>query len=909
MPRILVCPDSDTYNRELSSSQANSSVLLVDPGEDAGGVIGDLFGAVLYLKQTKAKPPKGSWLDKERCERPVCWLPQGADRASHGFELAEACRFSGIPLIVTQGDKPTRRFPERPHSSTIRWAFRASLDKPGAEDIRARGFTTLIKQGKTPQSCQTNLLLRLLGDNDFLLRPDHESACADLLERKGYPLAAAELRRLIAWWLQQRIWHYKNYVPEMVLHDDVHSAAVDRNVASFCEPFLAPAAAPESAPLSAEDVFALAVTAWLHDIGHASMTYGPAGEPRRASNAFDVREFHGIFSADRLLSPKIDDRSLHGLDDIAKTLHYPQLLGKVAALSAHHQGWTSCDAQGVQNKPDLFDDTLLRPDYSDRADTFLENGPFISSFDTDAIQMAHLADATDEDKQAHIEALHRLLAIIRLADAMDVGLHRAPNTTTQDAIRTDLFDEFLNQLSAVSLDETTVKGLKAVIDEVKMAFHATGGEQKVTPQSLVEHINPRIKAMRERAPREHQSEIKKVGKYAPYLLKQVYYYAEQERIAMLSPVPVEPSADSKGGPTYALCIYVVPNTAKNSNEPDEVEELAQSLALREWGVEHVRQGKAEAADSKKGAILTYLTEGLGFRLDAESLPVELIDPSVMCWVRLESKQPPSRKASKPTPISAIPNGFGEWTVFDGSEYSPHIEVAGASIATDLARSALAALSEDGKLHTRPVHGGPSTAEELPGLTSPAQCLGYCQQDETHFALVHEKNSTGLTLYARNSSGGAWERAPDALFKRNGPSALRAFPVPGPSDADRDRWVCLTKDGRLKHFSPTLKGADFAPGGEGWEAPYIDFDVVEHQGSVWWAAITKKGRIVVLSTQMNEAPPATQREQPGKPKIEKGVKAEALWWAPTPVGGLTLVVQFADGTRAFALANDGTWRDN
>ncbi|QLQ16300.1 MAG: hypothetical protein HZY73_12290 [Micropruina sp.] len=82
---------------------------------------------------------------------------------------------------------------------------------------------------------------------------------------------AGRLQQLLERWARSDLFG-SNQVSELVTHTESHCEAVDRNVASVVAPLL------EDGTLTPQDVFNLAVAAWLHDWGHSGRR-----SPRSAS--------------------------------------------------------------------------------------------------------------------------------------------------------------------------------------------------------------------------------------------------------------------------------------------------------------------------------------------------------------------------------------------------------------------------------------------------------------------------------------------------------------------------------------------------------------------------------------------------------------------------------------------------
>lgn len=198
-----------------------------------------------------------------------------------------------------------------------------------------------------------------------------------------------------------------NQVSELVAHGESHCEAVDRNIASITRPLLL------NRTLDAEDVFHLAVAAWLHDWGHSAAAFSTDPKLAAVSGSSDIRQVHGLLSRERL---KLE---ASGLTDDERVV--PGL------IIAHHQGWTSLDG----NPP--------------TAKNCLSGTPYMKSLAGD------LADARLRPRVA--DKIPLLIAIFRLADASDMGQHRA---FYEDVLRDRLMDEFSIELERAALRHSMV---------------------------------------------------------------------------------------------------------------------------------------------------------------------------------------------------------------------------------------------------------------------------------------------------------------------------------------------------------------------------------------------------------------------------------------------------------------------
>lgn len=336
-------------------------------------------------------------------------------------------------LLASDGDVYARRPLGDMTSSRMLDALRFALtaERTPANDVAvlSRGFEGLLRREATRYAA-TLTLDTLLREPRFIGLPDHFSACAELLRRHGEHRLADDLRRLIDHWVRHRIWSV-NYVSEMVLHDETHSAAVDRNVASLCEELLA------AGRLDPWDVFVLALCAWLHDWGHASARM----DPEIPTDPVEVRSYHGYLTAVRLLQ----EPAQHAItDDLVPAGLRPEgteygLVDEVALLCSHHQGWTSCSDLGSE----ATDEFRPLPAFSVFGGASAETDRQDARMSFHADFGRRFGDRRGNDDYARLQ---RLLAILRLADASDVGAHRVPDYATQSSNRTARHDGFLAQI-------------------------------------------------------------------------------------------------------------------------------------------------------------------------------------------------------------------------------------------------------------------------------------------------------------------------------------------------------------------------------------------------------------------------------------------------------------------------------
>lgn len=342
----------------------------------------------------------------------------------------------------------------------LHYALSRSRNEENEHLLREMGFAGLVGVRSETEYAPTPALLDLLADERFLGVKESESACADLLERLGDHERAGKLRSLVRRWIRNRLWSV-NQVPEMVAHNDDHAVAVDRNVAFLCE-FITKRAddvlvdekgvprtglsglaalrsgeGDEGAWLSTRDLYLLAVAAWLHDWGHESMSFGDVGFVK---DPISVRRFHGFMSSQLIGSSMREDA--HGLAPTAKESSRRREeqadRQEVALLCAHHQGSSSCGPLSAEDLPQIIGPHPLGKSYTVEA---------LSSFDEHVKTKLEEVDKSADYVKPSLERLKVLLAILRVADAADVGAHRTPDFDYQEGHRNSITDS-LFQLRA-----------------------------------------------------------------------------------------------------------------------------------------------------------------------------------------------------------------------------------------------------------------------------------------------------------------------------------------------------------------------------------------------------------------------------------------------------------------------------
>lgn len=421
-----------------------AKVRYLKAADDVAGAVGDLVGTLLRdRKRVVASDAAGTEV--------VRWAIRRAS-GNAGVPLLTFGPLGEVYVDQSRVAAPSLLL------AALRFTLTETPSSTPPVELHERGFTTLVRQGGGNTYERTRLLDTLLADIDLARSSDYSSACADLLARRGFPEDAQRLRAATQYWIQQRLWD-ANFVPEMVLHNEAHSAAVDRNLAFLCEPLLA---LEKDRPIDEVDLLVLALAAWLHDWGHASVR---AKQEDLVTNPIDVRNYHGLFTA-ALLTGKGTVDSRHEVDKrfagVGLLRHvYPVgrdwLAKDVALLCMHHQGWTSCSAYTPVPKPpeepalkilELHGEGIVsvKSFEEDHAAYLVGRGTayFASRGFTSPTDVA--AGHTDETGKAKdLARAYLRLALLRVADAVDVGVHRVPDYRTQREARDTIARVYLDR--------------------------------------------------------------------------------------------------------------------------------------------------------------------------------------------------------------------------------------------------------------------------------------------------------------------------------------------------------------------------------------------------------------------------------------------------------------------------------
>lgn len=462
-----------------------------------------------------------------------------------------------------------------------------------------------------------------------------DSACAGVLERAGQPGGterALQLRRLVRLWSDNQLWAV-NGVPELVLHGAGHGEAVDRNLANVCAPLL------EKGRLTVEDVFTLACTAWLHDWGHT-----PAHPDKAApTSPNEIRDLHGLLTQRRLAGQ--DHRDLHGLP--------PDVAARVGAIAAHHQGWTSCSEQ----PPDAVLARNSAARYNIRACSFAEELAQLTQTMTGegaGTQTGGKATATpyqDPDSAAEPQRNQLLLALFRICDATDVGVHRVPDANVLPSKLVDLWlaelaDKYAPSHRGSDVDRAAVRDIldKTFGEARDYLVEYADSPEKWSADKTERLFADIAKAQESAAPSAFVTAELQHLRIRLETLRAQYTYYERHRRVWLTCLAVRPSTET--GFDFDIVPYVLNNpfpppeksgslALDKSRSDDEQAHHGVSLDMyREIGQDFITSvaGKGpgtpkDAEDAKSRAkhpIGQYLQRA-GLRL----APAELIDAPVL----------------------------------------------------------------------------------------------------------------------------------------------------------------------------------------------------------------------------------------------------------------------------------------
>lgn len=389
------------------------------------------------------------------------------------------------------------------------------------------------------------------------------SACADLLYRHGQVPLAARLSALVEHWHRNRLWS-KNLAPEMVLHDESHSQSVDRHVASVAEYLL------QTRRLEPIDVYHLALAAWLHDWGHASagqLDDAPA-HPRH------VRDVHGLLTR-RRLSDREDLASHHQLNDLERVW--------TGLLSAHHQGWTSCDhrvpvaaAAAARIGAEEFSLQQWAELGTDRPMLARTAKVPAGSFDADVAGALPVLEVTPwkagEKTSEQVNSLARqLLILLRLCDGADIGKHRVPH---RDSLAGNTLDcwRAASALGSTSFDMlgppmSAEYGRIFDPEAVKQVLRGPAGDAQREFHGIVQQAMAAEPDLPEKAVRIVERDLS----YLAHLVNQHRFFSDHDSVAS---VHLAVLSDRTGGPAR-----VIPLVRVADEDPPQTKDAGQQPTL------------------------------------------------------------------------------------------------------------------------------------------------------------------------------------------------------------------------------------------------------------------------------------------------------------------------------------------
>ena len=276
-------------------------------------------------------------------------------------------------------------------------------------------------------------------------RPDTDSTFARLLYDMKSKKAKAEagqlgdqLTKWVRGWHVQRLWSI-NLAPELVAHDELHAGSVERLLGHLIYAGYRANGKDYQHAFSPTELVVLSVAAWLHDWGHIG---GPIPKPRiDETGRFDkayrekffnhpvfVRELHGLISQE-LLSRHWT--GMHGIND--SKIYWP-----ASILCGHHQSWTSFSNHREVAFKDR-DGMIERAAYRSELSAQLYEGsreysaPSLHS-DVEWMKEGLSTELGKIGTQMNRNCFARMqffLALLRVADAADIGLHRVPDRGDQ----------------------------------------------------------------------------------------------------------------------------------------------------------------------------------------------------------------------------------------------------------------------------------------------------------------------------------------------------------------------------------------------------------------------------------------------------------------------------------------------
>jgi len=643
--QIVVFVSDDDSGLKVRTTWPNDTPLqimwLVTEAGNAAGAIGDLVGTVMSgdPESLNGLDPESPWVQLNEVAKKgkvSVWGSTGTPAIRDA--LVQAAGYAGISADGDTGVLPVTR----PSPSMLAEAAARAVDPKqrvfsSTDGVTNSSFDSLLRKGASGGSAPTVLLYRLWQDIDLALRQNTASACASLLEDYGYGEDAADLRKLVAYWIRTNPWG-QNYVPEMVGHGQAHAAAVDRNVAQLCRPFLIPFGKQATGQqfLDNRDVLELAAAAWLHDWGHGS-ALNDVKNPIYVTPS-EARNWHGPLTRERMNSKEQGGIAFPP----EPSFRFGGRPSLVALLSAHHQGWTClADIADEKEKPKPFPDDAPGLLSSHTVECDLVRSLSNSSAHPDhLIPKACPKDIISVDQQECLRVTRKKVALLRLADAVDVGIHRAPDFETQQPRAHWIAEEFARSRSmAASLTRghrnNLVQQISAVMTEAigepgsslpsvfrgrerqalegcaapfAEEFHggSTGHLSEILEQ-VIETVQTQgwlnqdalAKLFSDRGETSGSWRMAQVLRcvhdvfeYASHVASQYLYYEEQQAIRMAIPVP---------GTSRQLTFAAVPMVeSTDSSDPNMMpDKLVRDFVVRELGEMPSRKSNTETPTEEK----------------------------------------------------------------------------------------------------------------------------------------------------------------------------------------------------------------------------------------------------------------------------------------------------------------------
>jgi hypothetical protein len=393
----------------------------------------------------------------------------------------------------------------------------------------------------------------------------------------GAEEGAQEMQGLIQLWMEQRLWA-ENKVRELVVHDERHTRRVDLLATQLAFPLLV--RSPPS--LAVREAMALSCAAWLHDWGHEGGEISAAligRSPFVAVTADEVRRLHGVLTRELL---RDEWRARHGVR--------PDLASVTGILCAHHQRWTSF---GDDQPP-----TVLS---SDGRNVKVTPPSLVDDVRAHNAAFGRQAQPASELGLWNVdyERVRLMVALLRVADGCDVGVHRVPDAgkakhaylarAIQIRCRTARAD-LRGSLNGEALEDALDVVSRVAEMARSVAAAPLGHADEVEPgEGLVDRmlgalmVGPDVRALRE------------LTAYVRFASEHAKYYGFHRRVANVW-FDVVPRAPGAMG--YDVTVQVWPRDGVEAREGDidAVAGVHQDLVreLRDGAISDVEQRLQEA---------------------------------------------------------------------------------------------------------------------------------------------------------------------------------------------------------------------------------------------------------------------------------------------------------------------------